>query len=82
MGPRICAPQFNDIQYNGFLVVFLSEQPNFEGMICVISISGHLHACFVMVQEIQNNQKKCNSLFSGNVPKLYWECYRIKMDPG
>jgi hypothetical protein len=58
MGPRICAPQFNDIQCNGFLVVFLSKQPNFESMICVISISGHLHACFVMVQEIQNNNKK------------------------
>ena len=82
IGPRICAPQFNDdIQCNGFLVVFLSEQPNFESMICVISISGHLHACSVLVQEIQSNKKKCITVSSVvMVPKLYWEGYRIKMD--
>jgi len=58
MGPRICAPKFNDdIQCNGFRVVFLSVQTNFMSMLRVISISWHRHACYVMVQEIQSHKK-------------------------
>ena len=52
----------DDIQCNGFLVVFLSEQTNFMSVLLVIS--GHRHACIVRVQRDMEPQKNCVTVSS------------------